>query len=135
MFDQLPSYEDIDISKFIEEHKKKTYEELKNDPEFIKWKEETDKEISKGINVHNGGGVLGSIGKIVRDFFNNQRKVQLYKKALKQLYIKEDESLSEIMRIRKIDILKYHPESFERFILNEDYSEEAIRRKKAELGL
>ena len=35
-----------------------------------------------------------------------------YKKALKELNIKEDTSLQEIKRMRKLDILKYHPDKF-----------------------
>ena len=34
--------EEIDIERFIEDHKKQTYEELKDDPRFIEWKDETD---------------------------------------------------------------------------------------------
>lgn len=40
---------DIDISKFIEDHKKQTYEELKDDPRFIKWTQETDLQKRKEI--------------------------------------------------------------------------------------
>ena len=46
-----------------------------------------------------------------------------YKKAMKELKIKEGTSLQEIKRQRKLDILKYHPD---KFIPNEDDSEEEI---------
>ena len=46
-----------------------------------------------------------------------------YKKALKELNIKEDTSLQEIKRMRKLDILKYHPD---KFIQKENVLEEEI---------
>ena len=50
MFDMHEfSDQELDISTFIEQHRRQCYQELKDDPRFLKWKKETDLEKRKEI--------------------------------------------------------------------------------------